>query len=56
MSRTKYNVYYDNSLIDVRGTYESALRFARHLNNLCEGRFYVRVKRTRDNHTIYENM
>ena len=56
MSRVKYNVYYDGSLIDVRGTYGSALRFARMLNNLCRARFHVRVRRTSDNLVIYENM
>lgn len=56
MSRIKYNVFYDGSLIDVRGTYGSALRFARELNRLCGARFHVRVRRTSDNHIMYENM
>lgn len=56
MSRIKYNVYYDGSLIDVRGTYGSALRFARQLNDLCGARFHVRVRRTGDGLIMYENM
>ena len=56
MSRVKYFVHYDGSLIDVRGTYDSALRFARELNRLCGSRFYINVRRSSDNVLIYENM